>query len=159
MTTAEILSYCDFSKVKHPLNTAVLKKYLPGQRNNCEAKILGVRQAKFSKFQRGECWLSYAKMLRSNRNMSHNFGSTWYRGVRIQGQGQGDQGQGQCMQGMQMGKKGKSISNKCDRNSNDLLVGINEHAITLRELHHAARGGALQYQMEEILTFGYRSNV
>merc|ERR1719216_837096 len=57
---------------------------------------------------------------------------------------------------MKMSKKGKSHANKGDRNSNDLLVGINEHAITF--VNPISQGVIERYQMEEILTFGYRSN-
>lgn len=45
---------------------------------------------------------------------------------------------------------------KADRNTNDLLVGINEHAISF--VNPITQNVVERYQMEEILTFGYRSN-
>merc|ERR1712039_1001152 len=114
-----------------------LKKYLPGNRNGCEHKILQFRAQKYANMSRKDCWLRYAKMLRSNKKLHHYFGCAWYRGVRIEG----DQK-----------TKGMNLKNSC----NDLLVGINEHAITF--VNPITQIVVERYQMEEILTFGYRSN-
>ncbi len=54
------------------------------------------------------------------------------------------------------GTKGTSIIHKADRNTNDLLVGINEHAISF--VNPSTQNMVERYEMEEILTFGYRSN-
>jgi len=140
------------------LGQAVLKKYLPQDRAGCEAKILKHRE-KFSKLQRSACWLMYAKRLRNhNREFHSYFGGAWYRGVRIEG-GSQEQVNGantsfsQKPQPLQ--QKGQSIT-KADRSTHDLLVGINEQAITF--VNPITQSVVERYQMEEILTFGYRSN-
>merc|ERR1712129_51243 len=120
------------------LSATILKKYLPGDRNGCEHKILQFRAQKYAQMSRKECWLRYAKMLRANKKLHHYFGSAWYRGVRIEGDQQ-----------MQQQKHNK---HRC----NDLLVSINEHAITF--VNPITQIVIERYQMEEILTFGYRSN-
>merc|ERR1719361_43840 len=141
------------------LGQAGLKKYLPQDRAGCEMKILQVRAQKFSKLQRSQCWLLYSKKLRShNRDFHSYFGAAWYRGVRIDG-GAADQVNGSnaayLKQTSGLQQKGQSIT-KADRNTHDLLVGINEQAITF--VNPITQSVVERYQMEEILTFGYRSN-
>ncbi len=51
------------------LGQTVLKKYLPGDRNQCENKILQFRANKYNNMSRADCWLRYAKMLRSNKKL------------------------------------------------------------------------------------------
>jgi len=143
------------------LGQAVLKKYLPQDRAGCEMKILQVRATKFSKLKRAQCWLMYAKKLRShnNREFHQYFGAAWYRGVRIEGGGQDQVNRSnksyKSKQPNALEQKGKSITTP-DRTTNDLLVGINEAAITF--VNPITQSVVARYQMEEILTFGYRSN-
>merc|ERR1711920_297962 len=70
------------------LNSAILKKYLPGDRNGCEHKILQFRASKYANMSRKDCWLRYAKMLRSNKKLYNYFAAAWYRGVRIEADAQ-----------------------------------------------------------------------
>jgi hypothetical protein len=56
------------------LGQTILKKYLPGDRNQCENKILQFRLNKYSNMSRSDCWLRYAKMLRSNKKLYNYFG-------------------------------------------------------------------------------------
>jgi len=118
------------------LGQAVLKKYLPQDRAGCEAK----------------------RLRNHNREFHSYFGGAWYRGVRIEG-GSQEQVNGanasfsQKPQPLQ--QKGQSIT-KADRSTHDLLVGINEQAITF--VNPITQSVVERYQMEEILTFGYRSN-
>ena len=123
-------------------------------------KILQVRAQKFSKLQRAQCWLAYAKKLRShNRDFHSYFGAAWYRGVRIEGGAQDQVNSSNKSYGAKqtpLQQKGTS-SIKADRNqTHDLLVGINEQAITF--VNPITQSVVERYQMEEILTFGYRSN-
>jgi len=132
------------------LSHQILKKYLPGDRQSAEQKILHFRATKYSNMQRHDCWLRYAKMLRSNKKLYNYFGAAWYRGVRIQGDNE------QKINNGNIGNHGSKSIVKADRNTNDLLVGINEHAITF--VNPITQNVVERYQMEEILTFGYRSN-
>eukprot|EP00484_Ammonia_sp_Unknown_P030416 CAMPEP_0197036816 /NCGR_PEP_ID=MMETSP1384-20130603/14199_1 /TAXON_ID=29189 /ORGANISM="Ammonia sp." /LENGTH=1484 /DNA_ID=CAMNT_0042467033 /DNA_START=103 /DNA_END=4557 /DNA_ORIENTATION=+ len=138
------------------LPQVVLKKYLPGDRNSCEAKILQFRMTKYSNMSRADCWLRYAKMLRSHKKFNQYFGSAWYRGVRIQGDAAQPELHKQSTNDYTSSKGNSKSIVQTNRNSNDLLVGINEHAITF--VNPITQSVVERYQMEEILTFGYRSN-
>ena len=80
-----------------------------------------------------------------------------YRGVRIQGDNDNVGAGMPKTKTMEYHSGGNSNSIvKADRNTHDLLVGINEHAITF--VNPITQNVVERYQMEEILTFGYRSN-
>eukprot|EP01083_Nonionella_stella_P147511 465581_1 len=148
------------------LGQNILKKYLPGKRNACAQKVLQFRANKYCNMQRHECWLRYAKMLRNNKKMYNYFGCAWYRGVWIQGDvGTGDTKKSRT-RGITQSVKESYVKNNI--NTNDLLVGINEQAITFvnpitqKVIERYEREYAMRRKgdknLEEILTFGYRSN-
>ena len=139
-----------------------LQQYLPNRRLEGEDKILKSHlNMKLIDMNRIDSFQEYSNLIRSNKKYKHYLGNVWFRGVRILDDDDDDNKNNNNNNSnsghnnnSNINKKNKSIIR--DRDTNDFLIGIGEHGIIF--VNPITQKIDERYKMEEILTFGYRSN-